>query len=102
MHYFLVSNEKRASLNTRMKRRQCWPGRAGLGQAMEGRRVSKVTKVVSGRGCGALQEEGSLLEGQLIFLTAYFFICFIQFLQRVQQFLWGENVRGSWGRQKRQ
>jgi len=30
-----------------------------------------------------------------MFLTAYFFICFIQFLQRVQQFLWGENVRGS-------
>lgn len=31
-----------------------------------------------------------------MFLTAYFFICFIQLLQRVQQFLWGENVRGSW------
>lgn len=40
------------------------------------------------------------LEGWLIFLTAYFFICFIQFLQRVQQFLWGENVRGSWGAEK--
>lgn len=35
-------------------------------------------------------------EGQLMFLTAYFFICFIQLLQRVQEFLWGENVRGSW------
>lgn len=35
-----------------------------------------------------------------MFLTAYFFICFIQFLQRVQQFLWGENVRGSWGAEK--
>lgn len=31
-----------------------------------------------------------------MFLTAYFFLCFIQLLQRVQQFLWGENVRGSW------
>lgn len=31
-----------------------------------------------------------------MFLTAYFFICFIQLLQRVQEFLWGENVRGSW------
>lgn len=31
-----------------------------------------------------------------MFLTAYFFICFIQLLQRVQQFLWGENVCGSW------
>lgn len=26
------------------------------------------------------------------FLTAYFFICFIQFLQRVQQFLWGVRM----------
>lgn len=34
--------------------------------------------------------------GAAYFLTAYFFICFIQLLQRVQQFLWGENVRGSW------
>lgn len=40
------------------------------------------------------------MEGRLIFLTTYFFICFIQFLQRVQQFLWGENVRGSWGGRK--
>lgn len=37
-----------------------------------------------------------VLEGRLMFLTAYFFICFIQLLQRVQQFLWGENVCGSW------
>lgn len=35
-----------------------------------------------------------------MFLTAYFFICFIQFLQRIQKFLWGENVRGSWGGRK--
>ena len=52
-------------------------------------------------GLRALRGEGSFLfGGAAYFLTAYFFICFIQFLQRVQKFLWGENVCGSWGGRK--
>lgn len=65
-----------------------WPGRAGLGRQQSNRGVALGS-------CRALWEGSQGFGGQLI-LTAYFFVCFIQLLQRVQQFLWGENVRGSW------
>lgn len=65
-----------------------WPGRAGLGRQQSNRGVALGS-------CRALWEGSQGFGGQLI-LTAYFFVCFIQLLQRVQQFLWGENVRGSY------
>lgn len=98
--FSFVSKEERASFNTRTQRHsagqgvQSWEG-WGEGSAKEPRHRA------SGRGCGALGKKVRFLEGRLICLTTYFFICFIQFLQRVQQFLWGENVRGSWGAEKR-
>lgn len=96
MHYF-VSNEKRASPNTRTQLATVPARRAELGQAMEGEGGQQRNR--GGQrwsGLRALWGEGSFFGGVAYFLTAYFFVCFIQFLQRVQQFLWGENVRGSW------
>lgn len=66
-----------------------WPGRAGLGRQQSNRGVALGS-------CTALWEGSQGFGGAAYFLTAYFFICFIQLLQRVQQFLWGENVCGSW------
>lgn len=65
-----------------------WPGRAGLGRHQSNRGVTLGAAEQCRKGARVL--EGSL------FLTACFFVCFIQLLERVQQFLWGENVRGSW------
>ena len=97
MHYF-VSNKKRASPNTRTRRRQCRPGVQSWGRRW---REEGSEKGPRRSGLRALWGEGSVLfGGATYFLTAYFFICFIQFLQCVQQFLWGENVRGSWGGRK--
>lgn len=68
--------------------RACRAGRQGrAGSAKEPPRAAAGQRSMGERVC--------CLEGQLIVLSAYFFICFIQFLQRVQQFLWGENLRGS-------
>lgn len=66
-----------------------WPGRAGMGRQQSNQGVALGS-------CRALWEGSQGFGGAALFLTAYFFICFIQLLQRVQQFLWGENVRGSW------
>lgn len=62
-------------------------------QGWGGSRANEASRWGAAGHCG---KGARILEGQLMFLTAYFFICFIQLLQRVQEFLWGENVRGSW------
>lgn len=61
-------------------------------QGWGGSRETEVWHWGAAEHCG---KGARVLEGSL-FLTAYFFVCFIQLLERVQQFLWGENVRGSW------
>lgn len=75
---FSCFTQEGASLDTRTQRRLCVQSQGWVGGGRRGVRVGW---------------EG----GAAAYLTAYFFVCFIQFLQRVQQFLWGENVRGSWG-----
>lgn len=68
----------------------------GVAKGVQGWGGSRVTEVAHGGSCRALWEGSRGFGGAAYFLTAYFFVCFIQLLQRVQQFLWGENVRGSW------
>lgn len=62
---------------------------------MQGWGVSRVTEVSHWGAAEHCRKGARVLDGSL-FLTACFFVCFIQLLERVQQFLWGENVRGSW------
>jgi len=64
-------------------KRESWAG-AGCGVAPRG-----------GRPAGKVNSASS--RGRRFLLTAAFFLCFIEFLQRVQQFLWGEDVRGACG-----
>lgn len=61
---------------------------------------SKVTDAVGAAGgTQGIVGGGLVVRGGWVFffLTANFFICFVQLLQGVQQLLWGEDVRGSWG-----
>lgn len=67
----------------------------GVARACRAGEAAEQTRRRAGELQGTVGREPGF-EGQLMFLTAYFFICFIQLLQRVQEFLWGENVRGSW------
>lgn len=67
----------------------------GVARACRAGEAAEQTRRRAGELQGTVGRESGF-EGQLMFLTAYFFICFIQLLQRVQEFLWGENVRGSW------
>lgn len=51
-------------------------------------------RIAPGAGRPVGKVNSALSRWQHFLLTAAFFLCFIEFLQRVQQFLWGEDVRG--------
>lgn len=90
------TGKEQGGLNTRTREKaRPGQGRVGFGFGFgDGDAVRRRSAPRAGCPAGGVQSASG--RWRRFLLTAAFLLCFIELLQRVQQFLWGEDVRGPY------